>query len=48
VGHLFGFVIKENGLFPRGCDDVTWCGTEHGGYAFGCTCKVLKEGAMNY
>ena len=46
---LFGFVIKEDGLVPRGCDDTNWCGSSGtGGYGFGCTCKVLRENAINY
>ena len=47
---LFMFVIKENGLYPAGCDDVNVCadGVRAGNFGWGCTCKVLREGAMNY
>lgn len=41
---LFLFVIKENGLYPAGCDYgscPSWVGLD-------CACKVLREGAMNY
>ena len=49
---LFDFVIKESGLKPSGCDGPDyWCHstwTNHGGVGFGCACKALREGAMNY
>ena len=44
---LFGFVLKENGLYPRGCDDDSFCGKCNAN-GWGCACKVLREGAMNY
>ena len=48
---VFGFAIKENGFFPLGCDNVisdeSACSTK-AGHGFGCACKVLREGAMNY
>ena len=40
----FMLVLKENGLYPAGCDTGT-CPEKDG---FACTCKVLREGAMNY
>jgi len=49
---LFFFVIKENGLYPNGCDDDRYCDanstTGNFGKGYGCACKVLREGAMNY
>ena len=45
----FAFVLKENGLYPRGCDneDESECQdrTQKGR---GCACRVLREGAINY
>ena len=44
----FAFTLKEDGLYPTGCD-ITTNGCRvgiDGGWA--CTCKVLREGAMNY
>ena len=41
---VFGFVIKEKSLQPIGCDTYSCEGT----YGFGCTCKILKEEAINY
>jgi len=41
---LFLFVIKEDGLYPAGCDTgncPSWAGLD-------CACKVLRESAMNY
>ena len=43
---VFLFELKENGLYPAGCDDETQCGSTS--YGIGCACKVLREGAMNY
>ena len=44
---VFGFVLKENGLHPVGCDNNSSdCIKTGSGY--GCACKVLREGAMNY
>ena len=41
----FGFSLKENGLVPTGCDyDI--CQSSSNGWD--CTCKVLREGAINY
>ena len=44
---VFGFVIKENGLYPYGCDGTEDC-TVGTGSGLGCTCKVLREDAINY
>lgn len=43
---LFRFVLKENGLYPSGCDydDCLYAGST----GWGCACTVLKENAMNY
>jgi len=38
------FVLKNNGLYPRGCDGEECIGTQGGG----CTCKIIREDAMNY
>ena len=43
---VFEFVLKENGLYPDGCDYDNLCDKNHSGYA--CTCKVIRENAMNY
>jgi len=43
---FFEFVLKENGLYPAGCDDITQCNNTTRGFA--CTCKVLREQAINY
>ena len=42
----FMFVLKNNGLFPAGCDYDGDCSLSS--YGWGCTCKVIREGAMNY
>ncbi|MBR6164008.1 type II secretion system protein [bacterium] len=42
---LFAFILEPNGLYPAGCDNDT-CNKNSTG--FGCTCKVLREGAINY
>ena len=44
---VFAFVLKENGIYPHGCDikDVDVCKTTDG---IGCACKVLRESNMNY
>ena len=42
---LFTFDLKENGLYPAGCNVDDCIGNKQG---TGCTCKVLREGAMNY
>ena len=50
---IFGFALKEHGLYPLGCE-ADWCdktvdGDDHGrGSGWGCACKVLREGAINY
>ena len=45
VGHdVFTFTLKENGLYPTGCD-YDYC---EGTTGWGCACKVLHEGAINY
>ena len=41
---VFIFALKETGLYPQGCDSDYCVGTE----GYGCACKVLNEGAMNY
>ena len=44
---MFIFVLKENGLFPAGCEgNSADCTTSKNGYT--CACKVIKEGAFNY
>ena len=42
----FAFALKENGLFPAGCDYGNFCTLSSNGWS--CTCRVLREGAMNY
>ena len=42
----FAFVLKENGLFPMGCDTGGSCSKTSAGW--GCACKVIRENAMNY
>ena len=44
---VFMFVITETGLQPAGCRDTEYADCKSG-WGFGCTCKVLREGAMNY
>ena len=41
---VFSLTLKENGLYPTGCDFDFCEGTD----GWGCTCKVLREGAINY
>jgi len=41
---VFIFVLQENGLYPAGCDSGS-CPNNDG---FHCTCRVLREGAINY
>ena len=44
---VFFFAIKENGLYPMGCDnEEDKCDDKHQGWS--CACKVLREGAINY
>ena len=46
---VFGFVIKENGLYPQGCDYDTACDPNVvESLTYSCACKILREGAMNY
>ena len=40
----FFFALKEDGLFPTGCD-YNNCAPSSG---WGCTCKVIRENAINY
>ena len=51
AGHdLYSFVVKSDGLHPRGCD-VADCTTHKGAdnvTGADCTCRVLREGAINY
>ena len=43
----FGFMLKENGLFPTGCDYGTDnCPNATNGWD--CSCKVIRDGAINY
>ncbi len=44
---VFYFIIKEKGLYPRGCADG-YCNGPENAKGVGCGCKVLREGAMNY
>ena len=41
----FAFALLENGLVPVGC---AYSSSNCGNYGWGCTCKVLREGAINY
>ena len=41
----FIFILKEDGLAPIGCD-TDRCSKSYNGW--GCACKVLREGAINY
>jgi len=43
---IFTFLLRENGLYPRGCDDDSDCVIDRAGH--NCACKVLRENAMNY
>ena len=45
----FSFVLKEDGLYPTGCTNNT-CTTTASNNAIGldCTCRVIRENAMNY
>ena len=45
---MFLFVLKENGLYPAGCDTSTICTPRKGAWTKNCACRVLREGAMNY
>ncbi|MBR6162793.1 type II secretion system protein [bacterium] len=44
---VFIFVIKEQGLYPAGCEHIEEC-TDSNRNGTACACKVLREGAMNY
>ena len=46
---LFSFGLKENGLYPAGCDDTMnyKCG-DAGASNASCACQVIRENAMNY
>ncbi|MBR6163586.1 type II secretion system protein [bacterium] len=37
---IFSFVLKEKGLYPRGCDDEANCAGD------GCACTVLRTGKL--
>ena len=40
---IFSFVLKADGIHPAGCDkEAENCTVHH------CTCRVLRENAMNY
>jgi len=45
---VFFFAIKEDGLYPGGCDDLSVAQCHKTGYGTGCACKVIREGAINY
>lgn len=42
---IFSLSLKSTGLYPSGCETKR-CSTKNDGY--GCACKVLREGAVNY
>ena len=42
----FHLALKADGLFPAGCDYDGDCSLSS--YGWGCACKVLREGAINY
>ena len=44
---VFRFGLKENGLYPLGCDIDGYCEKSES-FGWGCACRVLNEGAMNY
>ena len=41
----FAFALQENGLVPVGC---SYSSSNCGNMGWGCTCPVLREGAINY
>lgn len=43
---VFEFLLKKDGLYPRGIGKENTCNNYNSGY--NCAAKVLKEGAMNY
>ncbi|MBR6162766.1 hypothetical protein IKQ26_02580 [bacterium] len=45
---LFYFVLKENGLYPAGCDDPGYCNGPSATFGWGCACKVIREGKIDY
>ena len=45
---VFAFVLKENGLYPAGCDDRNADDCNRNGRGYSCACKVLREGKMDY
>lgn len=42
---IFSFSLKSTGLYPSGCDS-NLCSKKNSGW--GCACKVLREGNINY
>ena len=45
---IFRFALKEKGLYPSGCDREGYCNGPNDTRGWGCACKVLREGAINY
>ena len=45
---VYFFALKENGLFPGGCDDASQAQCYKNGHGVGCACKALRENAINY
>lgn len=43
---IFVFVLKANGLYPAGCDNISLCSKDYQGAA--CACKVLREDKIDY
>ncbi len=43
---IFDFVLKEKGIEPAGCDIENLCNKNSSGHA--CTCKIIRENAINY
>ena len=42
-------VLKENGLYPRGCDNQSSAVCQNRTKTeYGCACRVISEGAINY
>ena len=42
---VFAFAVKENGIFPVGCD---YNGCKKTAAGWGCTCKAIRDNAINY
>ena len=42
------FILKENGIYPAGCEANFCNGYGDASNGAACACKVLREGAMNY